>query len=291
MVRCPVCKTECGGHTSCSECGFSEVGRVFLNQEDARQWFDSVVFPFRNEYEKTTVLPALNWVEIFKQNQQAKALFEISIPVAQKKQEALGHIAIQSTNETVDKHFIEEIRKAVGQEVDIKAANINGLLKPGDFAAIVSSLMPGELVVFNVSGNIKKDLQEILPNAFRDFALDITIGKGTGARSIRLDLPPFTAILIVKKPNNIPNGLTESIGALIVSSFTKDELISYQIREIAEKHNVLLTRSALEVLVKRLKPVNVNSIIKFVADYLFLHPEIKQPMSSNELECILKTIG
>ena len=104
-MKCPVCKTECGNGSTCPECGFEEVGKLFINQEDAAQWLDGIVEPLRRGYVSKTILPQLDWGEIFRKEIHTKALFEITIPAAQKRQNVLGHILLKSTNELIDRRF------------------------------------------------------------------------------------------------------------------------------------------------------------------------------------------
>lgn len=146
-MRCPVCKTECDDRSICPQCGFPEVGKLFINQSDAEQWYSSVVIPFKHDFEKKQILPPLDWAEVFKQELPSKALFETSIPAALKKQAnltnyspddplfgsesinaALGHILLKSTNELIDQHFVSEISKAMGQSDEVKSVTLNGLL-------------------------------------------------------------------------------------------------------------------------------------------------------------------
>ena len=316
-MKCPVCKTECGGCSTCPECGFNEVGKLFINQDDASQWLNSVVAPFRSAYEKRSILQPLNWVEIFKQESHAKALFEITIPAAKKKQAALeyiasgdprltyelaekqrkastdaalGHIALKSTNELVDRHFIDEVGKVMEQAEPVRTVTLNGLLKPGDLAAVLTNLKDNSLVVFETTGNMKKEVHEILSQALESFTLPVTIGKGPLARSIQVDVPAFTAIFIVKKIDDIPSDFIGSISSIIELTFTKEDLLEYQIRETAARNEVLLTKASLEVLKEQLCTGSVKSSLKFIADYLFLHPEVTQPISRNEIRNILKSI-
>ena len=84
-MLCPVCKTECEQSSICPNCGFLEVGKLFINQEEAEQWYKTVVVPFKNTFNSANVLPPIDWVEVFKQSAQAKRLFDFSIPATNKR--------------------------------------------------------------------------------------------------------------------------------------------------------------------------------------------------------------
>ncbi len=306
-MRCPVCKTECNNNSNCPQCGFSEVGKLFVNQGDAEQWYSSVVVPFKHDYEKGHIMPPLDWAEVFKQELHSKALFETSIPAALKKQvdltnfspddpmftsklidAALGHILLKSINELVDRHFVAEISKAMGQSGEVKTVTLNSSLWPGDLAAVLTTLMPFSLVVFCVTGKMKQETIEILQQALDQFAIHVPLGKGPSAKSIQLDLPVFTAIFIVKKIDNIPSDFVDTISLIIEPNFSKEELLEYQIREISAKHEVALTRETLDILKKHLQTASVKQALRLIADYLFLHQEIKQPISGDEMRQILE---
>ena len=305
-MRCPVCKTECNNNSNCPQCGFSEVGKLFVNQGDAEQWYNSIVVPFKLDYEKRHILPPLDWAEVFKQELHSKALFETSIPAALKKQAdltnfspddpmfanesinaALGHILLKSTNEQVDRHFVTEISKAMGLSDDVKTVTLNGALLPGDLSAVLTTLMPYSLIVIYIKGKMKRDTIEVLQRALDQFAIQVLIGKGPSAKSIQLDLAPFSAIFVVKRIDDIPNDFVDSISWVIEPNFSKEELLEYQIREISAKHGVALTYETLDILKKHLQTSSVKQSLRFIADYLFLHQEIKQPISSDDMWQIL----
>lgn len=308
-MRCPVCKTECDDRSICPQCGFPEVGKLFINQSDVEQWYSSIVVPFKHDFEKKQILPSLDWTEVFKQELHTKALFETSIPAALKKQTnltnyspndpmfesesvnaALGHILLKSTNELVDHHFVSEISRAMGQPDEVKSVSLNGSLWPGDLAAVLTALTPFSLVVFHITGKMRRETIEILQQALDHFSIQVLIGKGPAANCVQLDLPVFSAIFVAKRIDDIPNEFADSISWIIEPNFSKEELLDYQICEMSAKHGVILTRKTLEILKNHLQISSVKQLLRFVADYLFLHQEIKQPVSGDEMCQILKSI-
>lgn len=316
-MKCPVCKTECSGYDRCPQCGFDDLRTDFLNQEDANDWLENVVVPYRTIFETNNVLPELNWETIFKRDAHAKALFEVTIPVALKKQlslnclepgnpeltrelakrqrqesidAALGHIAIQTCDEIVRRNFVNAVMKATGQVGEFKTVELNGFLKPGDLAANLTNLHDYDLVIFEVTGKIKKEVLEILPKALSEYDLSVAIGKGPGARFVQLPVPVFTAIFIVDNIKDIPKDCSSSISSFIVPSFRKEELLEYQIREIATKYSITLSRSVLDLLVKQMPDIGVKPTIKYISDYLFLHPENNGVINTIQLGEILNQL-
>ena len=313
-MKCPVCKTECGQSNVCTECGFAEVGKDFINREEAEQWFNETVIPYRNNYHKTNIRPPIDWLEVFKQNTQAKHLFDFSIPVSIKRrtdidllknpQDAdyneylrdatLGHIAIVSTSDMIRKHFLDVITEQYLNATSFKRTVSNAVERASDLAAILTSLMPGEALVFEIGSKIKKDVAKLFTTSLSDFSMEITIGKGQGARSVRLDLPAFTTIFFAEAASDIPTEIANTLDAVIEFNPSQDELDELQIRETAPIYDVQLTKATLGIIKecnsqKTFK--NVKGILKYISDYLYLHPEIKQPLSEDAIRNILETLG
>ena len=311
-MKCPVCKTECGQSNVCTECGFAEVGKDFINREEAEQWFNDTVIPYRNNYHKTNTLPPIDWIEVFKQNPQAKHLFDFSIPVAIKRrtdidslkspQDAdyyeyladatLGHIAIVSASDMIRKHFLDVIDDAYFATTSFKRTNSRAVERASDLAAIVTSLQPGEVLVYEVCSKIKKDVVQLFASALSDFSVEITIGKGQGARSVRLELAPFTTVFVAETISDIPTDIVNTLDAVIEFNPSQAELDELQIREIAPLYDIQLTKAAAEVVKEANSQnsfKNIKSILKYISDYLYLHSEIKQSLSDTAVRNILES--
>lgn len=309
---CPVCKSECASNV-CIKCGFTEVGKEFINREEAEQWFNDIVVPYRNNYHKTNILPPINWMEIFKQNPQAKHLFDFSIPVAIKrrvdidalkspqdadyyeylKDATLGHIAIVSSNDMIRKHLLDVIDNAYFATTSFKITSSAAIERASDLAAIVSGLQPGEVLVLEVNSKMKKDVVKVFTTVLRDFGLDIIIGKGQGARSVYLDLAPFTAIFVADKISDIPTEIVDTLDAVIEFNPSRDELDEWQIREIAPLYDIQLTKGTIEGIKECIAQnsfKNIKSILKYISDYLYLHTELSQPLSAETVRTISRSI-
>ena len=309
-MKCPVCKTECGQNNVCTKCGFAEVVKDFINREEAEKWFNDTVIPYRNDYHKTNILPPIDWLEVFKQNTQAKHLFDFSIPVAIKRrtdidlfknqQEAdyyeyladamLGHIAIVSASDMIRKHFLEVVDDAYFTVTNFKRTNSRAAERASDLAATITSLQPGEVLLYEVCSEINKDVVKLFSTALSDFFIEITIGKGQGARSIRLDLAPFTTVFVAETISDIPTEILNILDFVIEFTPSKDELEELQIREIASLYDIQLTKTAIKVIKEANSQnsfKNIKSILKYISDYLYLHAEIKQPLGDTSIRNIL----
>lgn len=311
-MKCPVCKTECGQSNVCTECGFAEVGKDFINREEAEQWFNDTVIPYRNVYHKTNTLPPIDWMEVFKQNPKAKHLFDFSIPVAIKRrtdidsskspqdadyyeylvEATLGHIAIVSASDMIRKHFLDVIDAAYFNTTGFKITNSRAVERVGDLAAIVTNLQPGEVLVYEVCSKIKKDVVKVFASALKDFELDIVMGKGQGARSVYLGLAPFTTVFVAETISDIPTDIVNTLDAVIEFNPSLGELDELQIREMAPLYGIQLTKATVEVIKEAYLQnsfKNIKSILKYISDYLYLNSEIKQPLSDATIRNILES--
>ena len=312
-MLCPICKTECASNV-CTKCGFTEVGKEFINREEAEQWFNDTVVPYRDNYQKSNILPPINWMEIFKQNPQAKHLFDFSIPVAIKrrtdidalkspqdadyyeylKDATLGHIAVVSSNDMIRKHLLDVIDDTYFATTNFKRTTSAAVERASDLAAIVTSLQPGEVLVYEVCSKIKKDVVKVFASALKDFGLDIVIGKGQGARSVYLDLVPFTAIFVAEKISDIPTEIVNTLDTVIEFNPSQDELAELQIREIAPLYDIQLTKGTVEGIKECIAQnsfKNIKSVLKYISDYLYLHAELLQPLSAETVRAITTNIS
>ncbi len=259
-------------------------------------------------------LEPLDWYNIFVKNQQARLLFEVAIPVALEKQgslvtfepgdpnytyeyvelhrkdeldAALGHILYKSVNELVDKNFIKVIANKLGQDEAPQQIILDGSISTGDFAAFLTNLKQNSLVIFEFAGKIKKELREMCLEALCAYLLTVIIGKGPAARQVKMDLPVFTAIIVVKNEKYIPEQLLDCGDTKVEFSFSNEELFEFKIRDEAAKQNVLLSGKTLAFLKRHLSIQNIKSAIKYIADYLFLHPDVQQPISCDMMKEII----
>lgn len=313
-MKCPVCKTECNDLNICQECGFSEVGKDFINQEEAQEWFISTVVPYRNKYQQSNVLPPIDWLELFKQNPQAKHLFEFAIPVSIKRRlnvdslkdstdidynefledATLGHVAVISKSEMIRKRFMEVIEDQYLRTTNFKRTASAAVEREGDLAAVLTGLCPGESLLLEMNSKFKKSVAELLAESLKKFHFDFVIGKGPGARNVGIDLPYFTTIIVADSINNISENVIEALDFVIEFNPTQTELDELEIQEMAVLYDVQLTKSNIKV-VKECNSTNnfknIKGILKYISDYLYLHTEIQQPLTADEMREIIKCIS
>lgn len=312
-MLCPVCKTECGSISLCHECGFSEVGKIFVNQEEANHWVESVVAPYRDSYNKENILQPIDWIEVLKQNHQVRHLLDISIPVSIKKRTnievladsqdlnyntyisdtILEPTAFISPNELVRKQFINILNDRYRNIATVRSIVSKHIEQTGDLAILLSKLSPGDVLIFEVNSILNSNMTALMVQAIREFSMEIQFGKGSAAQSIVLDLPGFTPIIVADSRSTIPNEIISTLSTVIELNLSDSELIELQIREAAVSHGIQLTKTNIGVIKEMVthKPTEkVNSLLRLISDYLYLHTEIHQPVSKDTMYEIINQL-
>jgi holliday junction DNA helicase RuvB len=123
---------------------------------------------------------------------QIKENLKIYIEAAKQRKEALDHVLLYGPP-GLGKTTLSNII-AIELGVNIRVTSGPAIERPGDLAAILTNLQEGDVLFIDEIHRLQRSVEEVLYPAMEDFALDIMIGKGPSARSVRLDLPAFTLI-------------------------------------------------------------------------------------------------
>ncbi len=202
-----------------------------------------------NNYEDTSDNGVHISLDTFVGQQKLTELLKVSISAAKMRGEALSHILLTGPRGSGKSTLATVISQELG--VNVRAISFNTVKKPSDLAAILTNLSEGDVLLAENFDSIKNDCIEVLSTAMDGFYIDVVIGKGPAARSIRIELPRFTVIATMDVPKALPNQLMSCF--LItwkMEDYTLDELKELACR-CAVQLNVSITDEASEEIAKR----------------------------------------
>ncbi|WP_449037043.1 Holliday junction branch migration DNA helicase RuvB [Phascolarctobacterium sp.] len=198
---------------------------------------------------------------------QVKDNLSIFIKAAAARHEALDHVLLfgpPGLGKTTLANII-----ANELNVNIRVTSGPAIERQGDLAAILTNLGDNDVLFIDEIHRLSKTVEEILYSAMEDFALDIIIGKGPAARSVRLDLPHFTLIGATTRLGAIAAPLRDRFGVQCCLEFYKPEELQFIITRAAEILNVKIDREGAMEIARRSRgtPRIANRLLKRVRDF------------------------
>jgi Holliday junction DNA helicase RuvB len=143
----------------------------------------------------------------------------------------------------------------------------------GDLAAVLSALVPGEVLFIDEIHRMARSAEEMLYLAMEDFRIDIMVGKGAGATSIPLDLAPFTLVGATTRSGLLPNPLRDRFGFTAHLEFYETEELERVLYRAAALLNLRIAPDALNAIARRSRgtPRIANRLLRRVRDYALVH--------------------
>lgn len=216
------------------------------------------------------VLRPAAWDEYTGQ-EKIKDNLRVIIDAAQKRGEVMDHILFSGPAGLGKTTLAFLVAKEMGAPV--RTTSGPALEKMGDMAAILSNLEPGEVLFIDEAHRINRLIEEVLYPAMEMRKLHLVIGKGPSARTLTLDLPPFTLVAATTRENLLSHPLRSRFGAILrLDYYTTDD-----IKKILERSSKILgikmAPEGVETLAKasRATPRIANRLLKRARDYAEIH--------------------
>lgn len=191
----------------------------------------------------------------------------LAIKAAKKRNEPIDHVLLYGPPGLGKTTLANVIAHEVGAQIRVTSGP--AIERAGDLASLLTNLADGDILFIDEIHRLNRSVEEVLYSAMEDFKLDIMLGKGPSARSLRLDLPKFTLIGATTKTGNLAAPLRDRFGHIHRLEFYKPEEIEQIIQRAANILDVKIDKSAATELSSRsrLTPRIANRLLKRVRDY------------------------
>lgn len=216
------------------------------------------------QFEKS-IRPAL--IDEYIGQTEVKENMKVFIEAAKIRHESLDHVLLYGPpglGKTTMAYII-----ANELDVNIKTASGPSIEKPGDLAAVLSSLEPGDVLFIDEIHRMPRYIEEILYPAMEDFTLDIIIGSEGSTRNIKIDLPPFTLVGATTKAGDLTSPLRDRFGIVNKLQYYTEEELTQIVKRTSRVLDTQIDDEAARELAKRSRgtPRIANKLFRRVRDF------------------------
>ncbi|MFZ4451886.1 Holliday junction branch migration DNA helicase RuvB [Salibacterium aidingense] len=199
--------------------------------------------------------------------EKVKKNLEVFIEAAKMREESLDHVLLYGPPGLGKTTLAMIIANEMG--VNIRTTSGPAIERPGDLAAVLTALEPGDVLFIDEIHRLPRSVEEVLYPAMEDFCIDIIIGKESTARSVRLDLPPFTLIGATTRAGMLSSPLRDRFGVHSRLEYYKEKELSKIVARSGELMGVVMEEKAALEMARRSRgtPRVANRLLRRVRDF------------------------
>lgn len=220
--------------------------------------------------------------------ERLKRNLQLAIEAARRREEPIDHVLLYGPPGLGKTTMATVIANEMGRNIRVTAGP--AIERPGDLASILTNLGDGDVLFIDEIHRLSRAVEEVLYSAMEDYKLDIVIGKGPAARSVRLDLPKFTVIGATTRTGSLAAPLRDRFGHIYRLEFYTPEEIERIISRAASILSTHIDQAAARTLSTRarLTPRIANRLLKRVRDYADVNGDgiIDQAITDRALELL-----